>query len=45
MVAMARMDAAPVIDDDVGAEGADHADHVFQDLSPQIFSVSSGVLE
>ncbi len=32
VVAMARMDAAPVIDDDVGAEGANDANHVFQDL-------------
>src|SRR5208283_5970920 len=32
VVTMARVDATPVIDDDVGAEGANHANHVFQDL-------------
>ncbi len=38
MVAMSRVDAAPVVDDDVGAEGADDADHVFEDLvAPDFF--------
>ena len=38
MVAVAGVDAAPMIDDDVRAECADHPDHVFQDLAiPDFF--------
>lgn len=37
-MAVARVDAAPMVDDDVGAEGADDADHVFDDLiAPDFF--------
>ena len=31
-MAMTGVNAAPAVDDDVGAEGADDADHVFEDL-------------
>ena len=38
VVAVARVDAAPAIDDDVGTERADDADHVFEDLvAPDFF--------
>src|SRR6516225_6949489 len=31
-MAMATVNSAPMVDDDIGAEGADNADHVFEDL-------------
>jgi len=38
VMAVAGVDAAPVVDDDVGAEGADDADHVFENLvAPDFF--------
>src|SRR5208337_460067 len=38
MMAVASVNAAPSVDDDVGAEGADYADHVFEDLiAPDFF--------
>src|SRR5208337_205626 len=48
VMAVAGVDAAPVVDDDVGAEGADDADHVFEDLvAPDSFGLfgSFGVAE
>src|SRR5437879_8130439 len=37
-MAVAAVDAAPAVDDDVGAEFADDADHVFEDgVAPDFF--------
>src|SRR5258705_12910566 len=37
-MAVASVDAAPAVDHDVGAEFADHADHVFEDgVAPDFF--------